>query len=243
MNKPRWLRTPSHKHIPVWVFVFLFVGTLISVLAGQKPSRQFSEGHIFTLFSCFLLGTSALAAFLVYQKRSHGRERPCGIVRAPEFLWVLIGLGFAYLAVDEVGCIHEKSSRMIRQLFHLEDTGLAERLDSVIITTYGLIGLLALWLYRAEIRFFRAIWGGVTVGFVLLGMHVVLDMLSEDSTFFRGYFGTHWRMAFEWTKVIEDGGKVMANAFFLRAFLEAWILARNDPKPRALPGETGSPEA
>lgn len=215
----------------------------MSVLTGQKPSRQFSEGHIFTLFSCFLLGASTLLAFLVYQQRSEGKEGPRGRVRAPEFLWILIGLGFAYLAVDEVGCIHEKSSRMIRQLFHLEDTGLAERLDSVIITAYGLIGLLALWIYRAEIRFFRAIWCGVTVGFVLLGMHVVLDMFTEDSTFSREYFGAHWRMAFEWTKVLEDGGKVMANAFFLRAFLEAWILARNGPKPRALPGETGSPEA
>ena len=240
MNKPLWLRIPSHKHIPVWVFLFLFVGTLISVLAGQKPSRQFSEGHIFTLFSGALLGLTGLTALLVYRRRSAGREGFRQRIRAPEFLWILIGAGFLYLALDEVACFHEKMGRMIRDCFHLPENPLTERIDGVIIVIYGIIGLWALWVYRGEMKFFKTVRAGLVIGFILLAVSQSFDLLSDDSTLFRMWLPkTHWRIVFEWTGALEDACKIMAESFFLRAFLDGYILARNDRSPGVPPAGTG----
>lgn len=239
MQRPLWFRIPFHKQIPVWVFLFLFVGTLISVLAGQKPSRQYKEGHIFTLFSTTLLGFTGLTALLVYRKRSAGRESFRQRIRAPEFLWILIGGGFIYLALDEVACIHEKMGEMIRIGLRLEETPLTDRIDGVLVVIYGMIGLWALWVYRQEMRFFKTIRAGLTIGFILLAVSLSFDLLTDDSTLFRMWLPeAWWRVVFEWTGAFEDACKIMAVAFFLSAFLEARVSARKDQEPGTSPAGT-----
>jgi hypothetical protein len=224
MNPSSWLRLPHHKHIPLLIFLLLFVGTALTVLLGEQPDWGYKEGHMFTVLSCFLLMGIAVTALLVYRDRSAKRDFGQRI-HEPAFLWVLIAAGFFYLGLDDYLCFHERIGHAIQALVGI--TPLTERIDSVLIMFYGAIGLFALWYYRKEMGFFRAIWVGLAIGFVCMAISQVLDILCDDEVLFRRWFSViWWKPAFKWSSAFEDAFKVMAEAYFLRAFLEARLLAR-----------------
>ena len=183
------------------------------------PGAAFGETGFVTFFSCAQLATIAFVCDRI------GRERRGAVAtRAAASgarIWRLMALGFAFLALDEVAQIHEKLDYLAHTLFIGEETALSDRLDDLIVGAYAAVGLWVMHHYRGELTRHRAMRPFLVAGFVLLGVMVVLDALTnradlvglvfEDRATMRTVLGA--------ASVCEDGLKLAAEGVFLAGFL------------------------
>jgi hypothetical protein len=70
----------------------------------------------------------------------------------------------AFAALDELAAIHETLDKQVHHMLHVQETSLTDRLDSVLVSGYGLIGLLTLYVFRQEVYRYRAVWSSFGLG-------------------------------------------------------------------------------
>ena len=149
---------------PVHAFALACLALALGVAVGLglgDLDNQFRESGIVTYTSAALLALTAAMSLRI------GRLRRAGAGwswRDPRIVWLAIGLGFVWLALDDLAQIHENLDRLLHRLAGIEETPLTDRLDDLIILAYGLIGAGVMWACRSELRRFPQMLGWLGMG-------------------------------------------------------------------------------
>ena len=220
MNRPSFPCAP-----PTFLLSLVYVDFLAVLLAlglgfiwHQNPTAYTGEGDPITWLSfAHLLAISGLAGGVFYCRT--GGSRDPTVWRQPAFVWLLIALGFLFLAVDEIAKIHESLDRFAHRLLQRPETALSDRLDDAILLGYGLSGVAVLYVYRFELVSYRAVLPLVVCGFVLFIFMGLLDALVNrpDVFLFMGISQEGSESLGKWLGGVEEGLKILAEAAFLGA--------------------------
>jgi len=212
----------SRRNTISWVAIAVYLFSIGMILGGilmaprDHPTFWFEEHQTLTSYSAALLYTASLVCFLNCLAIRHLRFLGMSSVREFKF-WALGSFGFFYLMADEYFVMHEGIGRFFTyRLLHLHHSGPIDRLDALVIGTYGAIGLTLLvrhWRELAKIQWF---FGFLTVGAVMSVISLVFD-LGEDGVA---------------NLYIEDGAKILANASFLLACTAAAYRSYRQLAPR-----------
>ena len=229
--------------VDVWPAARLILGgnaLLIAVAIGLglgktgNPSRYFGEGRFTTGASCFELLTVAAVAARVFSLRLRGGAP---LWRAA-LIWLLVAFGFVFLAADEGFQFHERMDKAVHRILSLSKTELSERIDDGIIALYAVIGLGAFWAYRRELLTFRGILPWLSAGFVCTGVSIGCDTLANgaDALLWLLRDPVLAERAEGWVAAVEGAAMLLAEGFFVIAFLHAARTAarlpnRNEPAP------------
>ena len=199
-----------------------FLAVLLALGLGfawyQNPTAYTGEGDPITWLSfAHLLVTGGLAGGVFYCRTGGGLD--LAVWRQPAFVWLLMALGFLFLAVDEVAKVHESLDRFVHRLLQRPETALSDRLDDAILLGYGLVGVAVLYAYRSELISYRAVLPLVICGFVLFLFMGLLDALVNrpDVFLFMGISQEGSASLGKWIGGVEEGLKILAEAAFLGA--------------------------
>jgi hypothetical protein len=196
----------------------------------------FSSEVIYTPVSALHLLLCAWVVHDIYvirRKQQLPPERGPGAAR----LWLLMGIGFACLALDELLCIHEGIDKLIHWLARLRESPWSDRLDDVILLAYAVIGLTVLLCYRKEVAKFKGFWPLVVLGGFLGLASISLDMLTNRKDVMYWLLGNKQQAEFWWAKLcaLEEGFESLAEATFVGLFLRCRELARQLEVPQSEP--------
>lgn len=163
----------------VIVFDLAFIAFSIwhGIKAESNPAYYFDEGRLGTRISILHLLAIGCAAFLTMWHRK--AQSPWTGWRTPWLIWALIGAGFIFLAADDAFKIHEGIDDAIHKIFKLKVTAWSDRIDDGIIGLYGIVGMIALYLYRQELLRFKTILPFLILGFCAAFLQVALDMAGN----------------------------------------------------------------
>lgn len=224
------------------VFLALTVGGPL----GDLKRRSFGPGAVLhAVCSAEVLCTLAsfaqllLAAYVlreVYHLRRDECLRATG-KRGPSLLWLLMWLGFVFLAIDEVAFVHEGIDKLVHWVFAIQETSLTDRLDDLLPGVYALVGLSVLYRYRAELKPFHGFWPWLTAGMLLMVAMIGLDVLTNRKDVLTVWIADRGLALFWWAKLsaLEEGCKIFAEACFLGLFLRCLETARARGTPALLP--------
>ena len=198
------------------------------LIFNQTGHNHFKEGGFITFVSALQLLIIARLAFSIFRLRE---ESPEGSVwKKPAVIWKIIGIGFLFLAADEVFKIHEHLDDLIHFVFSMEETALSDRIDDIIVGLYGLVSIGLLVAYRAEVKTCVEHFSLFILGFVFLFIMVAFDIASNSN---RNdiipylFEPDHAAMLRRFVFYAEDSFKIFAEAMFLLGFYLARQKARH----------------
>ncbi|WP_439183592.1 hypothetical protein [Carboxylicivirga taeanensis] len=167
---------------PLSIFLFchlissLFILFVIfSGIYKLNVSTEFEEYGLGTDYSVLLLLIVALITSAIYFIQHN-------YASSSSLLWLLISIGFVFLAMDEQFMIHEKMDHFIHHVLQIQETSLSDRIDDVIILLYGVIGLVTLAKFRHQLLNCKPGLLVLILGGALLAASVVLDIVTNDDT-------------------------------------------------------------
>jgi len=166
------------------------------------PDKYFRERRAGTYYSGLLLVASGVVAAAV------GR---CVSEPAARRFWMVSGMGFVYLALDDVLSIHEELDRTLHRLIGWDRKHwLTDRLDDAIVVSYGLVA--AVWTSWHRHAFLSLRWTRLLLAIAFAGFAVMvgLDVVERAHT-------------------LEEAVKLLSGTMIVIALLAAYF----DP---ALPG-------
>lgn len=212
----------------LWInLAIIFFAILLGLYRRGNPTRHFNEGRFTTVVSCVQLLAVSVLSFCIFTLRR--KATPATRTGFVHLIWLLIAIGFVYLACDEAFQFHEKLGLIIRHSLDLPKDSLTKRFNDVLIGFYGLAGITMLWICRREVLLFRKeMLGLFQVAFGIMVLAVMFDMLSSDKSFF------YWLGADRPTAqflsgacYIGDGAlTLLAEAIFVTAFYAGWQKAK-----------------
>lgn len=209
--------------------VVVFWAVLWAVWLGQEPGKFMGDNQPLTWFSFLqLLGTAGIVGRIFQIRRGQSPNRKSW--KAPFFVWLLVSIGFIFLAFDEVVQIHEKIDYQIihKRIFSMQETELTDRLDDVIVGGYGVVGVWILYWYRKELRHYRAVIPRLTLGLVLFFFMILFDMASNRNDLFPLFLSAP-RVSialYQWSQAVEDGLKILAEGCLLSVAYDCLVLVK-----------------
>jgi hypothetical protein len=162
--------------------ICLTVNLLTSLLAAALGYRagnveMYYDEHTFiTYISSAQLLLIAYLTARIFVRRSEGVFS----WRSPRLVWLLVALGFAFLAADDLAGLHEWMDHRIHDLMGMAETGITDRIDDLIILAYALMGVGVLYGYRLEIRRFAGALPYVAGGLAFFVPMVAFDIVSNQ---------------------------------------------------------------
>lgn len=210
------------RYLPLWVALLLGIGIIYSISIGNKPSHLFKEGRLFTQLSGQLLLFTGFVCLHIFslRKREMGPQRANGKSNWYHGIWIIMGLSFIYLFLDEVACFHEKIGDLIQ--YYTPEKGLMEeRYDSVVVGSYGVLAVLTLAIFHREVLHFRTYWHYYFWASLLFCSMVICDFLTEDKQILELVFTKESWVdgTFLFLEMFEDYSKILAIAIYFRGFL------------------------
>ncbi|SDX87990.1 hypothetical protein SAMN05444358_11410 [Ruegeria halocynthiae] len=211
------LRNVSARHIIVTVAILNFIMVVVGYIGHDNPTKHYREGTIGTHISILLLALIALVNFQIFLRQKH-------------VIWLLISLGFAFLAFDEGFEIHEGLDKAFHRYFGISQTSLTDRIDDILIGIYGLIGAGILYRFRAEILRYKVLLQYLLPGFAFLAASVVFDAVTNDNALFlwAGIPETYVLDVKLPLRALEEVSKLMAEAIFLAGFVQVFRQVKAD---------------
>lgn len=210
-----------HKTSPRQIIITVAILNLLMLVAGyvvyENLSKHYREGSIGTHISILLLSLIALTSFQIF------------LHRQKRVIWLLISLGFVFLAFDDGLLIHERLDKALHRLLDIRQTKLTDRLDDALIGLYGLIGAFFMYRYREEILQYKVLLRYLGMGFAILAVYVATDIATNDDEFllWLGFPETSMDFLGRSLGGFEDFCKLMAEAVFLAGFVE--VLKQANP--------------
>ena len=211
----------------ILLFDLVFLGLTIrrAVLLGKSPMVYFGETGIISWLSCVQLLVLSGLAWRISSVRKQAKIQG---KKAPQNLWKLIGLGFIYLAIDEIVQIHEGTDWLIHWLFKIEETRLTDSFDDVIVVFYSIVGCYILYDFWDEFKRYFQVFSLFIFAFVLKGIMVAFDIYTNDETILSAWFNNpeDQKMMLDWLSTIEDSFKILAEGVFIAAFIGCLKIAK-----------------
>ncbi len=189
------------------------------VFVGSEFNNPIREEAFATKFSCFELLISAYLSLNVFLLRNKNNNLVS--LKTSHIIWLIIAIGFIYLACDEIGEWHERIDAFTHIYFHIQETALTDSLDDLIIGLYFITGLCFLYAYKKELYlYFRETWNLFIVGFILTVFYIVFDALTNRYDFLPFLFGDNstTKTMFLNITFLEDKIKIFAEGIFIAGF-------------------------
>jgi len=206
-------RTSFYRALSLNLLVIALV-ILISYPFGQLE-QQFKDGGFIDIFSGIQLFVVAYYAHRVFKARSAAFRKPW---RSPSAIWGVISAGFTFLALDELATIHEGLDKLIHLVLNLQETGVSDRLDDLIVALYGVVAIALLVVYHQELKRYRLAFPYVLGGFALLFCMIGIDALSNrDDIFLTFLSAAHSNSLMSWVFVPEETCKLVSEVCFVTA--------------------------
>ncbi|MCB1498490.1 MAG: hypothetical protein KDK07_01670 [Bauldia sp.] len=216
--------------------VYVVGAAIISALV----TVSFSVAGLSEILSAIILVTISFICCQIHQlRREPGRSALAGASR----IWLLMALGFAYLALDEALSFHEGIDQLIHTLFAIKETRLTDRIDDLIVLLYGIVGAIVLFLHRVEFRSFTGFLHLFVLGFLLLLLMVVLDLATNRKDILIGIgVPRSWvPSARHWLEVGEEVAKLLAETVFLLGFVRIRQQSEADSRRRTTAPQRRAP--
>ena len=207
----------TSKRLVITVLVLNAIMILLGYL-DDNIFKHYGERMAGTYISVILLLLLGVTNFRVY------------LLRRSHLIWLLMAVGFVFLAYDDQFKFHEGLDRDIHRFFGMTQTPLTDRLDDFIIGAYAILGAGALYLARAEIMRYKMLFGYLAVGFSIVAVSVVLDAVTNDKAVLE-WMGLSDAMVSTLKKMLgtfEEVCKLMAEAVFLAGFFEVLRRVRRE---------------
>ena len=215
--------TPITVYVPtVLVIVFAMLSELFSFSYGGG----FGESSAATIFSMVLLGATALVCFgTAYTRAGQNDDN----ARRAAILWIVVGVAFIVLALDEGFMIHENLDQLFHRIAEISETAWTDRIDDFILLVYGLIGLLILFRFRAEFLGTPRARKYFAAAFVLFFISFVLDALTNRREYldWLGLTGQARQIVHYVAHSIEEIAKLLSGATLLLAFSFASVSVKH----------------
>lgn len=214
--------------------VFLLVLTLTSLVVvvaltihNKTGVNHFKEDGFVTIFSCLLL---LHISIFVFQINRHS------LWKSSSAIWLIIAHGFLFLAADEKYMIHENIDFEIHRLFSIQETGLTDRIDDLLVGLYGLIGIGVLFAYRNELKTYREAFPFFIFGFVLLFIMFVFDTVTNRKDILQLIFDNPLVDTIHtFLSLAEDSIKIFAESFLFSGFYMMLQTAKSREKEAVVP--------
>jgi hypothetical protein len=199
------------------VSVLAYIAVSILFAPSDRPLYHFSEdGAITALSTVFLAMASALALAVFYLRMDDWKSGG--------LFWLILGLGCAFLALDEQLMFHERGGAAIE----LTSIGASETFrnwNDVIVIGYGVVALVIAGLFGREILRCKVFALSFGVGFAFYALHTGIDSIVPT--------------AVAWKDIPEESAKLMS-VFFLFLAMCARFLAMADSLRTAADGGQGT---
>ena len=131
------------------------------------------------------------------------------------------------MAADEIFKAHENIDLAIHRILNIRETGVTDRLDDLIIASYGFIGIGVFWHFREEIKNFKSPGPLFITGFIFLFLMVGLDLFGNRNDILSMIISNEARSLTirAWLGVFEDSNKLLAEVMFIGALFECSKIA------------------
>jgi len=151
------------------IWVVMVVVCLILGLAWGDPVKPFGEFQLFTIYTVAALAICSFVCGQCAGLTSAGGRR----------LWLLMTVGFAFLAADDLFKIHENIDHLINRILGIDpEHSIADHCDDAIILVYAIIGLAVVSRHRRHVLQLRGFARGIGWGLGYFALMVVLDALG-----------------------------------------------------------------
>ena len=210
----------SSRHFLLTLLLFDIVLLVGAVLHGYYDHHHhvlyhFKEGRLITFLSSFHLVAIALLSWIIYE--SERSEKNVDSKKNQSFIWLLIAMGFLFLAFDEVMKIHESIDFFVHDVFSIKETALSDRLDDLLVLLYVLVGAGLLYANRQTLlRFLPFVKSSMITGFILVGVMIVLDALTNRHDLITN------DALHDLFSILEEVAKILAEYVFLMAVYRCW---------------------
>ncbi|ERT04388.1 putative membrane protein [Lyngbya aestuarii BL J] len=220
----------------ILLFDLVFLGLTIrrAVLLGKSPMVYFGETGIISWLSCLqLLVLSGLA----WQISGVRKQVNLKGKKAPQTLWQLISIGFFYLAVDEIGQIHETVDVLIQWMFNVPEDNNLLKYDGVIVAGYSAVGAYILYSFWDEFKRYKPAFYLFVLGFALKATMVLIDLGTDDDSIFSFWLADPKRhkLVYEWIQMVEESFKIIAEGAFIAAFIACLQIAKRITRKQITP--------
>ncbi|MEO1353945.1 MAG: hypothetical protein AAFW84_35205, partial [Cyanobacteria bacterium J06635_15] len=201
---------------------------LIAALLNQNPEKHFAESGYITWFSFLKILAASYLAWKIFQTRK-------SIARVnswfPSYnLWAILSFGFLFLGLDEILKIHENLDILIHDFFQICETAITDRIDSLIVFAYALIGINILFWAKSELKKFKPAFSLFSIAFALTLVMIFLDLLTDTHDFVYWLFDNHdlAHTVHSSLGIAEECFKVFAAGMFLAAFLRCLQISQEN---------------
>lgn len=220
------------------LFIVLFLETLaitiaisLAISANKSTSHYFGEGTFITYFSCFQLLVVTVLSWMIFRQEKQSSELQ--LLKNTGF-WLIVSLGGFFLALDEALSIHEQLDKWMHSLLKVEETMVTDLADDFIVGFYLILALIYVASQWQTLKIFRSSFTYFKIGFILGGVMVVLDILSNNYLFVSMVTddAALMRDMLNGMKILEESAKLIAEGFFLTGVYQCWrqVKSMNSPK-------------
>ncbi|MCV6587210.1 MAG: hypothetical protein OIF47_16910 [Marinibacterium sp.] len=219
-----------------WIYAITCAIILVALWVGLRQGNigaAFDEGELGTYASVLILLLTGGTSFALYRARRGGSALALSDDRR---IWQVCGVGFIFLALDDAFRIHENLDKLIHRVAGLQETGLSDRIDDVLILIYGLIGFAILARARREIARSRGFLIFMIDGFALMVVQFCIDVAtnSNDLLIWIGIPAGQHDIILSVAMAAEESVKLLAGATLLAGFVHAYReLALHHAVPRS----------
>ena len=219
------------KRITISVFAFELIAIIIAIgigLSSGDPFKHFEEFHFITWFSFVQLLFLSVLSCRMFDIHVSGKTKH--VLRSAGFIWAIIAFGFFFLALDEIFLIHEGIDKIVHIVFNIEETGLTDRIDDILVFVYGVIGMSILYLHRSELRKYKAALPFLVYGLLVFLIMVILDVLTNRADILAMVFADNSLVGIlrSWLLTVEDSLKIFAEGIFILGLFTALRCAKNN---------------
>ena len=153
--------------------VFYILLAIVTVPSHIARNFHFvSEIGAITALSSFLLASASsfsLASLVIHLLEDDRRV----------WLWIIMMIGFAFLAFDELLQFHERLGNIISRY---ADSGIFRNWNDIIVILYGVVALPILLALLPTLMRYKMVVELFIVSFVFYGIHTFIDSTQEPNT-------------------------------------------------------------
>ena len=204
---------------------------LRAMLLNRDPERYFADQGYVTWFSFLQILIVAYFAWKIFQSRKSAVT--LNNWKASYNLWAILSLGFVFLGIDELWKIHENIDLFIHDFFQIEETFITDRIDSLIVLLYALLGVSVLYWARSELKKFKSAFSLFSTAFTLIFIMILLDFLTESRHLVNWLFENPSTAEIVNTSIgiVEECCKIFAGGMFIAAFHRCLQISQTKKKP------------
>lgn len=204
------------------VLEVLVIGSALlrALLLNVNPQRYFEEQGYVSWFSFLQILFAAYLAWKIYKSRKlNSIARTPNKGSASYKMWAIVSFGFLFLAIDEMGQVHENIDYLIHDFFQIQETANTDRIDSLIVLIYALFGVSILYRSKSELSKFRTAFPLFGIAISLTFAMIFLDLLTDSPDFFNSIITNDSiaRIVHQSFGIVEECCKIFAEGMFIIA--------------------------